>query len=232
VDGSLIVAGELRDQFNGLADMIDAIPAGPPGPQGPQGETGATGATGAQGETGPAGPQGMTGETGPIGPEGPQGPQGETGPQGPPFASAVVDNTTTLPPGDGAQVSSYFDGTTVHLSFGIPRGYDGMPGPQGEQGLPGTPGAPGEPGPQGPQGPQGEPGQVSYADLNTAIATTARNLNTVSPLNIMISNPPTQAEVQMMLDKINEIIAAGTRTATAGRTHVKTRKSERKHRVN
>ena len=33
VDGSLIIAGELRDQFNGVVGMIESIPAGP-GPQG------------------------------------------------------------------------------------------------------------------------------------------------------------------------------------------------------
>ena len=40
IDGSLIEAGELRDQFNGLKDLIDAVPAGPPGPAGPAGPQG------------------------------------------------------------------------------------------------------------------------------------------------------------------------------------------------
>ncbi len=58
--GSEIESGELRDQFNGLKELIDAIPAGPEGPQGPPG---------------PDGPPGPSG--GPPGPEGPQGPPGE-----------------------------------------------------------------------------------------------------------------------------------------------------------
>ena len=37
VNSSLIVAAELRGQFNGLKALLDAIPAGPPGPQGPAG---------------------------------------------------------------------------------------------------------------------------------------------------------------------------------------------------
>jgi hypothetical protein len=47
--------------------------------------------------------------------------------------------------------------------------------------------------------------------LNGQIAGTARNLNTVSQLTISISDPPSQSEAQQMLDKINEIISAGTR---------------------
>ena len=67
LDGSLIVAGELRDQFQGLAAMIAAVPAGPPGPRGP---------TGAEG---PQGPMGIDGPAGPTGPEGRGGPQGSPG---------------------------------------------------------------------------------------------------------------------------------------------------------
>ena len=43
IDGSLVVAAELRSQFTGLADQIAAIPAGPiglSGPAGPQGPAG------------------------------------------------------------------------------------------------------------------------------------------------------------------------------------------------
>ena len=40
VNGSLIIASELRDQFQGLAAMIEAVPAGPPGPEGPAGPQG------------------------------------------------------------------------------------------------------------------------------------------------------------------------------------------------
>ena len=50
---------------------------------------------------------------------------------------------------------------------------------------------------------------MTCAELNNAIATTARNLNTALP----VSDPPTQAEVHALMDKINEIIAAGSRLA-------------------
>ena len=211
-DGSLILAGVLRDQFNGLAQMISEVPAGPPGPQGPQGAQGAEGpqgeagpqgeqgATGPQGDQGPAGPQGEQGPQGATGSQGDAGPQGETGPagpqgeqgpqepQGPPFGNAQVQSTSTLPPGSNAEASCYFDPTgTVYFNFGIPTGA------------------------AGPQGPQGPPGEVTTFQLNEAIATTARNLNTVTPLSISISDPPTQSEVQALLNKINEIIAAGSR---------------------
>ena len=212
-----------------------------------------------QGEPGPEGPQGVQGiqgDSGPQGATGQEGPPGAQGPQGPPFASAVVDATTTLPAGDPAQVSSWFDGSTVHLSFGIPRGYDGLNGTNGTDGQQGPQGPPfasavvdgtttlppqdaaqvsswfdgtnvhlsfaiprgydGAQGPQGEPGPQGPPGEVTASQLDDAIATTARNLNTVQPLDIAISDPPTQAEVQALMDKINEVIAAGTRVAAVG----------------
>ena len=41
---------EMRDQLNGLAEMIANIPVGPQGPEGPQGPPGDQGADGAPGE--------------------------------------------------------------------------------------------------------------------------------------------------------------------------------------
>ena len=52
LDDSLMVAGQMRSQFNGLKTLIDNVPAGPPGPQGPAGP---------DGPMGPAGPEGATG---------------------------------------------------------------------------------------------------------------------------------------------------------------------------
>jgi hypothetical protein len=124
LDDSLMVAGEMRSQFNGLQSLIDNVPAGPAGPQGP---------------AGPAGVAGPQGETGPVGPEGPQGPSG---------------------------------------------------GPQGPQGPEGPAGA------LGPEGPQGPAGEVSTAQLDTAIATTAVNPSGVGPFTGGFSDPPTQAELQ------------------------------------
>ena len=93
-----------------------------------------------------------------------------------------------------------------------PQGPQGPQGAQGEQGLQGEPGTPGgPPGPQGevgPTGPQGPQGEVSQSTLDAAIAGTARNPNTIAALNITISDPPTQAEVQAILDAHNALLAA------------------------
>ena len=67
----------------------------------------------------------------------------------------------------------------------------------------------GPPGPAGPEGPQG-PG-VSMTDVTNAIGTeiagTARNPNTVAPLNL----GSTDFQITAIVDKINELIAALTR---------------------
>ena len=47
---SEIVSVVLRNQFNGLKELIDAIPAGPPGPEGPSGSQGPQGIQGPSGE--------------------------------------------------------------------------------------------------------------------------------------------------------------------------------------
>jgi hypothetical protein len=203
LDGSLIVADVLRDQFNGLVVMIESIPAGPPGPQGPQGIQGQQGMPGppfAQAvidsvTTLPAYEQAWVtssfdgtyvhfafgipqGYEGSQGQQGVQGEQGVQGVQGPPFAQAVIDGVTTLDPGQPATVSVTFDGTYVHFAFGIPRGADGAPG------------------------------EVTTAQLTSAIATTAANPMNISPLNITISDPPTQGEVQQILSRMNDLISA------------------------
>jgi hypothetical protein len=90
----------------------------------------------------------------------------------------VIDGVTTLDPGQPATVSVTFDGTYVHFAFGIPRGADGAPG------------------------------EVTTAQLDAAIATTAANPSNISPLNITISDPPTQSEVQQILSRMNELISA------------------------
>lgn len=204
VNGDIVDADELRAQFTGLKSLIDAVPAGPAGPQGvagPPGPTGPTGAPGAAGAMGPAGEQGPPGETGPAGADGAAGPQGDpgvpgpAGAQGPAFASAVVDAVTTVAPGDPATVTSSFDGSVVHLSFGIPAGTPGEPGAQGPAGDPGGPQGPEGPmgpmGPQGEQGPPGATGDVSTAQLNAAVATTAQNPAGLAPFSGSFSDPPT-----------------------------------------
>ena len=56
----------------------------------------------------------------PRGLAGVAGTNGVDGAPGPPFANAVVDSVTTLPPGAAAWVTVSFDGTLVHFSYGIP----------------------------------------------------------------------------------------------------------------
>jgi hypothetical protein len=181
--GTPIRSAPLRKNLNALNDKIDGLPAGPQGPQGQPGPQGPPGEKGDKGDTGdPGGPPGPQGPEGSQGPQGGAGPQGDPGPQGPPFANAVVDNVTTLDPGENASVAASFDGANVRFSFGIPRGQEG---------------------------PQGAAGEVSQQNLDDAIAGTAKNITAVSDLSgLTISDPPTQGEVQQVVDKINELINA------------------------
>lgn len=112
-------------------------------------------------------------------PSGPPGPQGVPGIQGPPFAQAVVDAVNTLPPGSPAAVTVNFDGSNVRFTFDIPRGSDGAPGP---------------------------PGEVTTAALDAAIAGTSTNSNSVPLLNLNVSDPPTQGDVQSVANKLDELI--------------------------
>ena len=64
--------------------------------------------------------------------------------------------------------------------------------------------AAGVPGPQGPQG------EVSNATLAAQIAGTAQNPN-VGTFNITLSDPPTRAEVQAILDFMNALVNSLTR---------------------
>lgn len=110
-------------------------------------------------------PRGQDGQAGQNGQDGGPGP---TGPQGPPFATAVVDGVTTLNPGDNATVSVTFDGTNVHFTFGIPQGAQGI------------------------QGYQGPPGEVTTSQLDTAIATTSSNTNSIPTLDTPFTDPDTE----------------------------------------
>jgi hypothetical protein len=111
----------------------------------------------------------------------PQGFQGSEGPQGPPFATATVDSVTTLEPGQPAFVNVSFDGSFVHFAFGIPRGNDGAQGP---------------------------PGEVSQSTLDNAIASTAQNPASVSSLSQSASSFYDQSQMQQVMDKLDELLAA------------------------
>ena len=51
-------------------------------------------------------------------------------------------------------------------------------------------------------------GEVSFADLDQAISTTSANTNNVSGLGISASDPPDQATVQQIINKVDELINA------------------------
>jgi hypothetical protein len=53
---------------------------------------------------------------------------------------------------------------------------------------------------------------VSTGQLSTAINTTATNCNAVALLNMTVVDPPTQAEVQAIASKLDELITALRRT--------------------
>ena len=114
-------------------------------------------------------------------PQGAVGAAGPIGPEGPPFADAVVDGVSTLPAGDPATVSVSFNGSTVLFTFGIPQGIQGV---------------------------QGEPGEVTNGQLSAAIATTALNPDSVTPMTVSFSDPPTSSELSQVQDKFNELLVA------------------------
>ena len=108
----------------------------------------------------------------------------------------MVEGVTTLNPGDPASVTTFFGGSNVRFTFAISRGADGTAGSNGTNGNDGA---------QGPQGPQGE---VTNGALAAAIAGTSANTNGVATLGLSVSDPPTQAEMQAVADKLDALIAA------------------------
>ncbi len=121
------------------------------------------------------------GQEGVPGNPGSDGGTGATGPQGPPFANAVIDSVTTLPAGSPATVSLTFDGTLIHFVFNLPTG---------------------------PEGVQGVPGEVTSSALAMSISGTSSNSNAVPTLGLVVSDPPTQAEMQSLANKVDELILA------------------------
>lgn len=141
----------------------------------------------------------------------------------PTITGAVVDAVNTVGPGEPAGVEAEVVADVLHLSFDIPQGAEGgqglqgEPGPQGETGGQGPPGDPG--GPQGPEGPQGPPGEVSQAALDDAVAGlsgaiadavsgSSANSDGVGLVGLVVSDPPTQGELQAVADKLDELIEA------------------------
>jgi hypothetical protein len=123
----------------------------------------------------------------------PAGPQGEPGP---PFAGIIIDGVTTLPPGEAATVTANLQGDNMHLLFGLPRGADGSNGTNGSDGTSGS------------NGSDGAPDEVSAAQLAAEIAGTSANTNSIALLNFTVSDPPTQADLQAVANKLDELINA------------------------
>ncbi len=133
-------------------------------------------------------------------------------------------------PNSSAQMRAQFHGLK-DLIDAIPAGPPGPIGPQGPigetgpsggngpQGEQGPPGPQGNDGQQGPQGPQGPPGDVNTGQMEAAIdaaavailaqaaANSSANTNGVSTLSMIVSDPPTQAEMQAIANKLDELIA-------------------------
>ena len=63
-------------------------------------------------------------------------------------------------------------------------------------------------GPPGAAGADGAPGEVAAADLAAAVLGTPHNPSAVFPLGMVVSDPPTQAEMQQLVGKVDELIAA------------------------
>lgn len=130
-------------------------------------------------------PRGIDGMQGQPGIPGNNGSDGGPGPQGPPFAQAIIDSVTTLPPGSNATVSVMFDGSNVRFNFGIPAGFNGT------------------------NGIDGAPGEVTNAQLTSAIAGTSGNSNAVATLDTPFTNDPaTSADLELMRAKYNELVLA------------------------
>lgn len=102
----------------------------------------------------------------------------------PNITGAQVDSVVTLDPNEPATVSVNLVGTTLHLTFGIPKGFDGS------------------------EGPEGAPGEVAQQDLDDAINGTANNCDQVGNLGMTVGDPPGQSEMQMIADKMDELINA------------------------
>ncbi len=56
--------------------------------------------------------------------------------------------------------------------------------------------------------PRGAQGEVTQAQLDSAISGTSTNSNAVTTLGIVVSDPPTQAEMQQVVNKLDELITA------------------------
>ena len=110
------------------------------------------------------------------------------------LTAAQVDGVTTLDPGNPANAAVSVVGNTLHLTFGIPRGYDGAQGANGADGAPGA------------QGPQGLPGEVSQTDLNNGLLNTLNQTSNNTNALATLDNPFADPDVEILRQKVNELI--------------------------
>lgn len=132
-----------------------------------------------------------------------------------PFDPSLPQENT---PVDAAQMRSQLTGLkdlidAIPAGPPGPEGAQGPPGPEGPQGDPGGPPGPEGPmGPQGPTGPQGPPGEVTQTDLNNAelnmLSQSSANSNGVSTMNQSADGTYNPAQIQDLLDKMDELINA------------------------
>lgn len=129
-------------------------------------------------------------------------PQGPPGPPGP--VNLFVDEND---PGgsDGDVWLRPSDGEVFRHEGGGWVDKGSLKGPQG------NPGDKGDKGDQGDKGDKGDPGEVSNQQLSDAINGTANNVNSVATLTLSLDDPPTAAQVQQVVDKLNEFITAAHR---------------------
>lgn len=151
------------------------------------------------------------------------------------ISAAQVDGVTTVSPIDPAAVSVAVIGNTLHFTFSIPQGVEGLQGNAGTDGAQGPPFAnavvdavstlnPGDAAsvsvsfdgsnvhftfgiPRGDVGPQGAPGEVTSTDLVNAISGTSNNTNGVTTLDTPFADP----DMEAMRQKLNELLLAARR---------------------
>ena len=129
------------------------------------------------------GPPGPQGEQGPQGFSGRDGAEGPTGPQGPAGADgrSIVN---VYDDGAGRAIVQMSDGST-YGPFTVATG------------------------PQGAQGPAGEVTTSALNDaISAALAGTSANSNGVAILDMTVSDPPTQMEMQTIATRLDQLILA------------------------
>jgi len=96
----------------------------------------------------------------------------------PGITGVVIDGVNTLPAGDPASVNLSLVGSTLHFSFGLPKGDIG---PAGE---------------------------LNAGDLAAAIQGTSGNSNVVSTLGQVADGGYNQAQIQDLINKVDSLILA------------------------